>query len=57
MQGRNAISNAKFYSRPQILRMPLWWRQSHHLMGAGASVQPVSHELVGKANHKEEETG
>jgi hypothetical protein len=56
MQGRNAISNAKFYSRPQILRMPLWWRQSHHLMGAGASVQPVSHELVGKANHKEEET-
>jgi hypothetical protein len=24
--------------------------------GRGASVQPVSHELVGKTNHKEEET-
>jgi len=24
--------------------------------GRGASVQPVSHELVGKINHKEEET-
>ena len=31
-------------------------RQSNHLMGAGRPFKRVSHELVGKINHKEEET-
>jgi hypothetical protein len=42
------------HANSKILRIPPWRRQSNHLRGA--SVRPVSHELVGKINHKEEET-
>jgi hypothetical protein len=36
----NAVGNAKFYSRSQILRIPPWWRQSNHLMGAERPFNP-----------------